>query len=69
MTKAALDDRHAVIGRHVARKAARATAAGGLSNQRQDGRLKPCSPLKGCALNAAILCASRVSSSDCVVNL
>jgi hypothetical protein len=30
MTKAALDDCNAVIGRHVARKAARATAAGGL---------------------------------------
>jgi hypothetical protein len=69
MTKAALDDRHAVIGRHMARKAVRATAAGGLSNQRQDARLKPCSPLKGCALNAAILCPSWISSSDCLVNL
>jgi hypothetical protein len=68
MTKAALDDRHAVIGRHVARssKSDRCWWPVKSASRRT---LETLFATQSCALDAAILCPSRVSSSDCVVNL
>jgi hypothetical protein len=66
MTKAALDDRHAAPRGAKSSKSDHRWCAIKSASRRT---LETLFATQSCALDAAILCPSRVSSSDCVVNL